>query len=68
MTRFWTLFAILGWLVVGHAHEQLPQHVLTNEPVAEKPHPQAALIVREKYILPRFEHELRDKQLTQKIG
>jgi hypothetical protein len=49
MARFPLLYAVLGFLVLAHAQEQLPQHVLTGQ-TEPKPLPQAAKIVREKYV------------------
>jgi hypothetical protein len=62
MTRLALLFVVLSWLVVSNAQDQRQQHVLAEEAATNKPHPQAAEIVREKYAHPaRFQHESRRK-------
>jgi len=49
MARLPLLFAVLGWLAVGHAQEQL-QHVLNDDPMTPHPLPQAAELVRKKLV------------------
>jgi hypothetical protein len=63
MARLNPLFVTLGWLLLGAAQDHSQQHVLSDDVAGAKPLPQAAEIVREKYVCACV-HESKASRLT----
>lgn len=51
MARLALLFAVLSWLAASQAQEQQVQQVLNDDPMTPHPLPQAAEVVRKKFVL-----------------